>query len=106
MAMQIDARGRQAATPAQIPAPGWKDVLSRVYADISEHRILAIAAGVTFYVLLAIFPAIAAFVALYSRRIQPVVATPAAVYRPARNWSRISAGVFQPSVLRGRVFIA
>jgi membrane protein len=64
--MQIDARGRQATTPAQIPAPGWKDVLSRVYDNIAEHRLLAIAAGVTFYVLLAIFPAIAAFVALYS----------------------------------------
>ncbi|MGJ0506803.1 MAG: YihY/virulence factor BrkB family protein [Methylocystis sp.] len=59
-------RGRQASTPAQLPATGWKDVLLRVYENIAEHRILAIAAGVTFYVLLAIFPAIAAFVALYS----------------------------------------
>lgn len=74
MAIQTDARGRRATTPAQIPAPGWKDVLSRVYDDIAEHRILAIAAGVTFYVLLAIFPAIAAFVALYS-----LVADPATI---------------------------
>lgn len=59
-------RGRDATRPSEIPAPGWKDVLSRAYRDISEHRILAIAAGVTFYALLAIFPAIAAFVALYS----------------------------------------
>jgi membrane protein len=67
MAMdQAASRGRQAAAPAQIPASGWKDVLARVYDNITEHRILAIAAAVTFYVLLAIFPAIAAFVALYS----------------------------------------
>ncbi len=58
-------RGREAATPAEIPARGWRDVIGRVYDVISEHRILAIAAGVTFYALLAIFPAIAAFVALY-----------------------------------------
>ncbi len=58
-------RGRAAAALSEIPARGWKDVLARVYDDISEHRILATAAGVTFYVLLAIFPAIAALVALY-----------------------------------------
>lgn len=58
-------RGRAATAPSEIPARGWKDVLTRVYDDINQHRILAIAAGVTFYVLLAIFPAIAALVALY-----------------------------------------
>lgn len=58
-------RGRGAAAPSEIPARGWKDILLRVYANISEHRVLAIAAGVTFYVLLAIFPAIAALVAIY-----------------------------------------
>jgi membrane protein len=36
-----------------------------VYRGISEDRILAIAAGVTFYVLLALFPAIAGLIALY-----------------------------------------
>jgi membrane protein len=67
-------RGREASTPAEIPAPGWMDVLGRVYKNITEHRILAIAAGVTFYALLAIFPAIAAFVALYG-----LVADPATI---------------------------
>jgi membrane protein len=57
--------GRVASAPHEIPPRGWKDVLLRVYEDIAEHRILAIAAGVTFYALLAIFPAVAAFVALY-----------------------------------------
>ncbi len=58
-------RGRQATTPADIPLKGWKDILLRVYEDFSDHRILAVAAGVTFYALLALFPAIAAFVSLY-----------------------------------------
>lgn len=58
-------RGRRASTPSEIPARGWKDVLLRVYENLDEHRVIAIAAGVTFYVILAIVPAIAAFVALY-----------------------------------------
>lgn len=66
MAGGAGARGRRASTPSQIPAEGWGDVLARVYENLSENRVLAIAAGVTFYALLAIFPAIAAFVALYS----------------------------------------
>jgi hypothetical protein len=44
---------------------GWRDIFWRIYQNVSEHRILAIAAGVTFYALLAIFPGIAALVALY-----------------------------------------
>ncbi len=58
-------RGRDATTPSEIPARGWKDILVRVYRGLSEDRIVAIAAGVTFYVLLAIFPAIAALISLY-----------------------------------------
>ncbi len=58
-------RGRHASTPSQIPARGWKDILLRVYNNIGEDRVMLVAAGVTFYSLLAIFPAIAALVALY-----------------------------------------
>jgi membrane protein len=58
-------RGRMAASPIEIPARGWKDILWRSYNNVSAHRLLAIAAGVTFYSLLAIFPAIAALVSLY-----------------------------------------
>ena len=58
-------RGRSAETPSQIPARGWKDILLRVYHGISENRILLVAAGVTFYSLLAIFPGIAALISIY-----------------------------------------
>jgi len=58
-------RGRHARTPSEIPARGWKDILLRVYNNIGEDRVMLVAAGVTFYSLLAIFPAIAALVALY-----------------------------------------
>jgi membrane protein len=58
-------RGRDADSPAQIPKRGWKDILLRVYNGFGEDRILMNAAGVTFYALLALFPAIAAFVSIY-----------------------------------------
>jgi len=58
-------RGRSAETPSQIPARGWKDILLRVYHGISDNRILLVAAGVTFYSLLAIFPGIAALISIY-----------------------------------------
>lgn len=58
-------RGRGATSPSEIPARGWKDILLRIYDDIGEHRILALAAGITYYTILAIFPALAALVAIY-----------------------------------------
>jgi len=60
-----DERGRDARWPSQIPARGWKDIAWRVWSEIGEDRILLIAAGVTYYLLLALFPALAAFVSLY-----------------------------------------
>jgi membrane protein len=58
-------RGRSAETPSEIPVAGWKDILLRVYRGVSENRILLVAAGVTFYALLAIFPGIAALISIY-----------------------------------------
>jgi membrane protein len=58
-------RGRHALAPWEIPWAGWKDIFWRVYASVIDNRLLAVAAGVVFYSLLAIFPAIAAFVSLY-----------------------------------------
>lgn len=58
--------GREAATPAEIPARGWKDVLLRTGEQIGEDRLLAVAAGVVFYGLLALFPAITALVSSYA----------------------------------------
>lgn len=60
-----DGRGRRAAAPTAIPARGWRDILVRVYHAFGDSNLSIIAAGVSFYGLLAIFPGIAAFVALY-----------------------------------------
>jgi membrane protein len=58
-------RGRQASAPWQIPWTGWKDILWRTYQQLNEDRLLAVAAGVVFYGLLALFPGITALVSLY-----------------------------------------
>lgn len=59
------AKGSNAEAPTDIPPTGWRDILWRTYGEVSKDRVLAVAAGVTFYGLLAIFPAITAFVSLY-----------------------------------------
>ena len=58
-------RGRAATAPWNIPAKGWKDILWRTYREIGRARLPVLAAGVTFFLLLATFPAIAAFVSVY-----------------------------------------
>jgi membrane protein len=58
-------RGRAADKPTQMPTKGWKDIAWRVYDGIQNDRVLLVAAGVTYYGLLALFPATAALVSLY-----------------------------------------
>jgi membrane protein len=57
--------GRRARSPMEIPLRGWKDILVRTYKEFSDDQIPLIAAGVTFYILLALFPALVSFVSLY-----------------------------------------
>nr|WP_307192829.1 YihY/virulence factor BrkB family protein [Methylobacterium gregans] len=68
-------RGRQADTPSEIPAKGWKDIAIRLYQEFNRDRILLVAAGVTFYAILALFPATAALVSIYG-----AVADPSTIY--------------------------
>ena len=58
-------RGRQATHPLQIPWKGWYDIVWRTYREMNSDRLLSIAGGVAFFVLLAIFPAITALVSAY-----------------------------------------
>ena len=58
-------RGREAVLPYSIPWRGWKDILLRIYVAFWEDRVMLVAAGATFYLLLALFPAFAVFVSLY-----------------------------------------
>lgn len=65
------ARGRSADTPTDIPAKGWKDIAFRLKDEIAEDRIGLIAAGVAFYGLLALFPAVTAIMAIGGLLIEP-----------------------------------
>lgn len=66
-----DPRGRRANSPGEIPGRGLRDVAWRLYESLTSDRILLIAAGVTFYLLLSIFPAISVFVSLYGLVAEP-----------------------------------
>ena len=75
--LQGDAgqRGRQAASPHEIPRSGWRDILLRTYEQIGIDRVLAVAAGMTFYALLATFPAVTALVSVYGLFADPATVT-------------------------------
>jgi membrane protein len=64
-------RGRQAIAPWQVPWKGWQDILLRTYEQSNEDRLLAVAGGVVFYGLLALFPAITAMVSFYGLFAKP-----------------------------------
>lgn len=67
-------RGREAESPRQVPAAGWKDTAWRIWQSIGDDHISLVAAGTAFFGLLAIFPALTAFVSIYG-----LVADPATV---------------------------
>jgi membrane protein len=64
-------RGRQAERPSEIPKAGWRDILLRTWREIGDDHVSLIAAGVGFYALLALFPAIAALVAIWGLGFDP-----------------------------------
>ena len=83
-------RGRQAQAPWQIPWQGWKDILWRTYYQIGEDRLLAVAAGVVFYGLLAVFPAVTALVSLYG-----LFASPSAISDQQNDFTPDECGAMQ-----------
>jgi len=62
---QRDGRGSGASDPAQIPSPGWRDVLTRTGRAVKSDQVPLLAAGVGFFGLLALVPALAALISLY-----------------------------------------
>ena len=68
-------RGRNARHPGQIPLRGWKDIVWRAWTEFNRDNIPQVAGGVTFFGLLALFPAMAAFVSLYGLFFDPSTAS-------------------------------
>ncbi|SDY58432.1 YihY/virulence factor BrkB family protein [Citreimonas salinaria] len=68
---QTSNRGRGAERPQDIPRPGWRDVLLRVKDELTADHVSIVSAGVAFFGLLAIFPAIAALISIAGLILDP-----------------------------------
>jgi membrane protein len=64
-AVTNNEHGRQADTPTEIPPKGWKDIAKRTAKEVKQDQVPLLAAGVAFYTLLSLFPAIIAGVSIY-----------------------------------------
>lgn len=62
---------RRFGGPQPVPASSAWDMAKRTWAAFTEDRILLVAGGVTFYVLLAMVPALASFISLYGLFFDP-----------------------------------
>ncbi len=60
-----------ADTPADIPAPGWWDVLKRTYGESTRDNVSIIGAGVAFYAFLAFVPLLGSLVLVYGLVAEP-----------------------------------
>jgi membrane protein len=58
-------QGRQAEAPQQIPPKGWMAIAKRTAKEVKQDQVPLLGAGVAFYALLSLFPAIIAGVSIY-----------------------------------------
>jgi membrane protein len=66
-------RGRDAARPQEIPKSGWRDILLRLKDEMTNDHVSVVAAGVAFFGLLAVFPAIAALISIAGLVMDPAM---------------------------------
>ena len=69
--MTTTPNGRDARSPTQIPKSGWIEILKRVKSEIAVDHVSVVAAGVAFFGLLAIFPAVTALVSIAGLMLDP-----------------------------------
>lgn len=72
--VDVDADGRNAEVPSELTVTAWRDIARRVVAEVKADNVPLLAAGVAFFALLSLFPAIVAVVSIYA-----LVADPAEV---------------------------
>src|SRR4030095_15678631 len=81
------AKGRPPGHAATKTRRAWMEIARLLYSAVGEHRVVSIAAGVTFFVLLAMFPAIGALVSIYG-----IFADPATIQAELDNLSSLFPG--------------
>lgn len=64
-------RGSTATSATGIPLRGWMDVLTRTWEQIQKDNVFLVSAGVAFYFLLALVPALTAFAAVGTLVLSP-----------------------------------
>jgi len=70
----VDPKGHQARSPAEMPAPAWKDIVARTYKRVWDDNVGLVAAGVAFYGFFALLSLLGLIVLAYG-----FVADPATV---------------------------
>ena len=73
--------GPRSEAPWRIPARGWAEILHRAWQDTGRRDLSLVAGGVSFCLLLALFPAVGALVSVYG-----LVASPADVPKNVHRW--------------------
>lgn len=61
----VDPKGHQAKSPADMPAPAWKDIVKRTYKRIWDDNVGLVAAGVSFYGFFALLSLLGLIVLAY-----------------------------------------
>ncbi len=74
-------RGRNAHSPTEVPAEGWKDIAFRVRDEIADDNTSLAAAGVSFFGFLALIPGLAAAISVYA-----MFADPTEMQRQLSEW--------------------
>src|SRR5688500_12347294 len=75
-------RGRLAQRPVDITWRGWWDVMWRVQNQLDADNVSIVAGGLALFALLAVFPSLAAAVAIYG-----IVASPEAIAAQIQSFS-------------------
>src|SRR5438034_3530221 len=67
----VDSKGHEAKSPAEMPAPAWKDIVARTYKRIWDDNIGLVAAGVAFYGFFALLSLLGLIVLVYGFAADP-----------------------------------
>jgi len=67
----VDRKGHEARSPAEMPAPAWKDIISRTYVRIWDDNVGLVAAGVAFYGFFALLSLLGLIVLAYGFAADP-----------------------------------
>ncbi len=82
-----EPHGRSATKNPPTAHVAWGEIARLFYSAIGEHRVVSIAAGVTFFALLAMFPAVGALVSVYG-----IFADPATIRAHLNDLSSLLPG--------------